>query len=126
MMSIEALPAEGPGDPPRRFGSRVRAWLAASAALVLLYALFGFFVVPRIIRSQIQSRSLADLHREARIDDVRFNPFTLTATIGGLRVLDRDQADLVRLEKLMVNFEVSGVFRRAWRFSEIRKAQDED
>jgi hypothetical protein len=99
---------------------RLRLAIAGAVVLVLLYAIVGFFIVPRLIRSQIVSQTRGRLHREARVDDVRFNPFTLTTTIAGLRIVDRDDADLLRLERLRVNFELSGIFRRAWRFSEIR------
>jgi len=118
-MSTDQISHEAGHATSRRLGARTRIWLAGAAVLVLVYALVGFFIVPRFIRNQILSRSGELLHREARVDDVRFNPFTLTATVAGLRVLDRDAVELLRLERLGVNFEVSGIFRRAWRFKEI-------
>jgi hypothetical protein len=93
--------------------------MGAFAVLFLVYTLVGFFVVPRIIRSQIVDSARESLHREASVGDVRFNPFTLAATVTGLRLVDRDGADLVTVDRVHVNADTFGVFRWALRFSEI-------
>ena len=109
--------------PRRRVIARLRSpwiWAGVPLGALLLYALVGFFVVPKIISSQIREQSKSQLHRDASTSDVRFNPFTLATTIRRLRVLDRDGADLLSLDLLRIDLQVSGVFRRAWRFREIR------
>jgi len=98
---------------------RLRRWAAIAAAAVALYALFGFFAVPPIARSQIVKQARALLHREATVRRVRFNPFTFAAVLEGLDLRDRDGAELFKLERLTVNFQLSSLFRRAWTFREI-------
>jgi hypothetical protein len=98
---------------------RRRRWIAGAAAALLAYSLFGFFVVPRLVASQIRSQARAALSRDASVRRVRFNPFTLAATIDGLRLADRDGADLLTIERLDVNLQLSGIFRRALRFREV-------
>jgi hypothetical protein len=102
-----------------RTSIRWRVWASWAAAAVGLYALIGFFVVPRIAHSQIEKLSRALLHREATVAAVRFNPFTLAAVVEGLDLRDRDGADLLRFDRLSFDFQVSGIFKRAFRFREI-------
>lgn len=103
----------------RRLALRWRVWAAWAVAVVGLYAIVGFFVVPKIARWQIEKQSRALLHRNATVTAVRFNPFTLAAVVEGLDLKDRDGADLFHLDRLSVNFQIVGVFRRAFRFREI-------
>src|SRR5215204_64914 len=117
-MSTEATAQE-----QRSTSRRTRRWrmaVAVCAALLLIYTLLGFFVVPRVIRSQIVGGAREQLHREAQVGDVRFNPFTLAATVTGLRLRDRDGADLITVDRIHANADTFGIFRWALRFSEIR------
>src|SRR5262245_24627119 len=88
-------------------------------AAILLYALFGFFVVPRIIRSQISNQANTRLHRSVRMEDVRFNPFTLVTRITGFELSDLDGTPLFSFASFRANLQISGLFRRALRFKEI-------
>jgi hypothetical protein len=87
-----------------------------AAAVLAVYAIIGFLVVPPIARSQIVKLASAKLHRQAAIRYVHFNPFTLTAVIGGFDLRDRDGTDLLKFDRLTVDLQLSGVFRRAWKF----------
>ncbi len=96
-----------------------RAWVAIAAGLVALYAVVGLFVVPPIAKSQIVKLARSKLHREATIGRVRFNPFTLSATIESFALKDRDGSSLLEVDRFAANLQVTGFFRRAWRFGEI-------
>src|SRR5262245_16714187 len=89
--------------------ARWRRYAVTAGVAFLLYTLFGFFIVPRIIRSQIISRSQEQLHRVARVDDVRFNPFTLTTTVTGFHLADRDGVELIGFDRLLVNAQLRGL-----------------
>ncbi len=106
-------------SPRRRSWSRWRASAGWAVAAVALYALVGFFIVPKIARTQIEKQARAMLHREATVTRVRFNPFTLVAVVEGLDLKDRDGAELFHLDRLTADFQLSGIFRRAFRFREI-------
>ena len=96
-----------------------RLWVLIAVALVALYAAVGFFVVPPVARSQIVRLARSKLHREATVARVTFNPFTLAGAVEGLDLKDRDGAPLFKVERIAANLQVSGIFRRAWRFKEI-------
>ena len=87
--------------------------LAAIAALVVgLYAIIGFFVVPRAVHSQIQGFARTNYQREPTIGKVRFNPFTLTLEIHGFSFPDEDAKPLFGFERLVVNSSLSSMWRR--------------
>src|SRR5213594_3428666 len=102
--------------------STSRSWrrrVAWAAAVVALYAIVGFSLVPIVARGRIEKLLSETLHRQATVARVRFNPFTLTCRLEGFDLRDRDGAPLLRFERFSVNLQISGIFRRAWRFREI-------
>ncbi len=69
------------GRPGSGLLARVRAHrvlLAVLALLVVLYGVAGFVVVPRVLRAQATAYVTQTLHRQLRIADIEFNPFTFT------------------------------------------------
>ncbi len=87
--------------------------LAAIAALVIgLYAIIGFFVVPRAVKSQIHEFARENYQREATVGKVRFNPFTLALEIEGFSFPDEDAQPLFGFERLVVNSSLSSIWRR--------------
>lgn len=93
--------------------------ILVAAALVSLYAVVGFFVVPAIARAQIVRLARTTLHRKAAVARVTFNPFTLAGSIEGFDLEDRDGAPLFKVDRVAMNLQISGLLRRAWRFREI-------
>jgi len=92
---------------------RTRWILLGVSALVLAgYAAAGFFVVPRVARSQIESFVAETLHRRISIGDIRFNPFTLEANIAELKLTEADGAPLLAFGHLRVNAEIASLWRR--------------
>ena len=60
--------------------------------LFLLYTVFGFFILPRIIQTQAREFAANKLHRTLSIDKVEINPFTLLATIRGFKLMEEKDA----------------------------------
>lgn len=112
-------PDAGRAVPPRRTRRTILRFTAALAALVAVYALAGFFVVPRIARWAIVTRGGEALARPVALGSVAFNPFTLRAEMRALEVRDRDGQPLASLERLRLRLGPSGIFRRAWRLTEV-------
>jgi hypothetical protein len=65
--------------------------------------MFGFLILPLIVRRQLEKRLTAALHRETTIARVRTNPYALSVTIDGLLVKDRDGTPFVSWDRLHVN-----------------------
>jgi len=88
-------------------------------ALVLLYAIVGFLVLPPIIRSVAVKQISRQLDRDVSIASVKINPFVLSATVDGLLIKDKDGEPFVSWDEVYVNFQLSSFFGKAWVFKEI-------
>ena len=100
-------------------GRRRTVALRGGAALTA-YALAGFLVVPWIIRGQVVRRAAEQLHREATVAKLRFNPFTLETRVIGFDLRDRDGTPLAAFDTLVVNLELASVLHRALVLKEFR------
>lgn len=99
--------------------SRLRKWLLWSAGLILFYTLFGFFILPLIIRAVAVKQLGKELHREATIEKVKLNPYALSLTIRGLKIIDRDRETLFAWDEFYVNLQLASFFGHPWVFDEI-------
>jgi len=86
--------------------------LGVSALLIGAYAAAGFFVVPRVARSQIEAFVTETLHRRIALGEIRFNPFTFEANIADLKLAEADGAPLVAFRHLKVNAELASLWHR--------------
>jgi hypothetical protein len=98
---------------------RLVSWRSAIVAAVVLYTLIGFFVVPWIVKSQIEKQSLEILKRQATVEKVRCNPFALSLTIEGFSIPDRPGSVLLAWDRLYANAELSSLFRWAATLKEL-------
>jgi len=90
---------------------------------LLLYAVIGFFVVPSIIKWQLQKQLPTYTHRQVVVKQVKVNPFALSLTVRGLALTETNGAPFVGFDELYVNFQLSSLFRWAWTFSDIKVAR---
>ena len=102
----------------RRLIKTKRFW--TFIGLVVVYTVFGFFVAPKIIHSQIVGGIDENLGRTATVETVRFNPYVLSLTIRGFELKDADGEVFVAFDELYVNFQTSSLFRWAYTFKELR------
>jgi hypothetical protein len=94
-------------------------WIAALAAIVGLYALAGFYGVPRLVHGRVTELFQRDYGRTATLGEVRFNPFTFEFEARDLSVPDADGTRMLGFDRFYVNLESSSLWHRAWTFSEI-------
>jgi len=94
---------------------RLRLTAITVAAAVALYALAGFVIAPPLLRSWIETRGSAFLGRTLRLERLRLNPFTLSATADGLDLRDADGTPLLRWDRLFVDLQAASLLRREWR-----------
>src|SRR5262245_38103743 len=88
-----------------------RIGLIAFVLLFILYTVFGFWLVPRLVRSNLLEQASAQYGREARIGDIRFNPYTLVLEARDFSFPDADGAQLLGFERLMLDFDISSVWK---------------
>jgi uncharacterized protein involved in outer membrane biogenesis len=92
------------------------------AGLLLLYTLAGFFLVPRLARSQLESFVTETLHQRIAIGELRFNPFTFEASANSLRLTEPSGRDLVGFRHLYVDAELASLWQRAIVMKEVELA----
>lgn len=66
----------------------IRNTVGGLLGVILLYAIFGFYALPRIIQSEAPKVVAEKLHRNLSIDKVEINPFTLLATLRGVKLME--------------------------------------
>src|SRR5437762_2988411 len=104
--------------PPLQLLRKKRVWLPL--AVYAAYALFGFLILPGILRGQIIRGVRQNLKREVRLDRVRFNPIILSLTLQGFELRDPDGTPFVAFDRLYADFQVSSLARWAFTFRELR------
>jgi hypothetical protein len=96
----------------RSRGLRITA-LVLVIFLVLL-GLFGFFIAPGIIKSQLEKQLSAQLDRPVSIGAIHVNPYTLRVAVDKLHIGERDGASsFIDIDNLVVNASWSSVFHLA-------------
>lgn len=97
-------------------------WLLFPILLLLatgLYALFGFWLVPKIIRSQAIDYADTELKKPLSLGEIRFNPFKFQLDISDARIDDQGKP-LLALKHLFVDFQLSSVWKGAYVFNSIK------
>lgn len=103
---------------------RGHVWLLGIlAALLVLYTLAGFFLVPALARHVIDRYVEADLGRRVTIGSVRCNPFTLTAQIDNIALSEADGSPLASWRLLRVSVSPSTLWHWAWTLGTVRLEQ---
>jgi len=72
-----------------------------------------------LLRSEAGSFVSKHYHRTLTLGDIRFNPFTLELGVNGFSLPDADGEPLASFYSLLVNFELSSLWRRGASFKEI-------
>ncbi|MGB9991274.1 DUF748 domain-containing protein [Massilia sp. SM-13] len=91
------------------------------AGLALAYTGFGFLAVPAIMKSQATQFAAEKLHRQLTIEKAEFNPFTLSATLQGVKMMEPDGATVFAgFERLGIDIAWQSLFRMAPVVQEVR------
>ena len=75
-------------------------WLIS---LFILYSGLGFFVVPRVIESQLTQNMESQLNSQTEFEKVRFNPFRFSTHIYKLKLTDEDSQTWFTTDELYAN-----------------------
>src|ERR1035437_904259 len=94
--------------------------------LFLSYTLLGFLILPPIIRAVAVKQLSAQLNREVSIQQVKLNPYVLSATVRGLFIKDKDGQPFVSWDEVYVNLQLASFFGHPWIFKEVRATRSEE
>jgi Domain of Unknown Function (DUF748) len=109
---------DSPGTPIDYF-HKYRRYVWTLVALAI-YAALGFFLAPWLLEKKVVYSIRESYGAELRLEKVEINPFVLSLRLSGIELDDPVGAPVARVEKLLVNFQLSSLFRWAWTFDEIR------
>lgn len=88
-----------------------RVWIPL--AVIFAFELFGFLILPVILRGQIVDGIRKNLKREAKLVKVRVNPVFLSLTLEGFELDDPDGTPFVAFDLLFMDFQFSSLPRWA-------------
>ena len=99
-----------------------RRWslLAALGFVFTTYTLAGFFLVPWLAKSYIESYVREDLGRQVTIGELTFNPFTFATDVRSFSLNEADGSPIASFDLLRIDFSLSSIFNGAWTFAEVR------
>ena len=96
--------------PPR---GRRRGLIAG--VLVVLFTIVGFFVLPPIVKAQLEKRLSAELGRTVTVEKVRVNPYTLALTLENFDIRLKDgTGSFLSWKRLYVNFDALASLTGTW------------
>ncbi len=90
-------------------------------SIVAAIGILGALVAPPLVRQKLSSELSKSLHREVSIQQIRINPYAMSAWIRGFLMKERQgSATAISFDELYVNLELSSLFRRGVVLREIR------
>ena len=97
---------------------KIAIWFVS--IFVAIGVLLGL-VAPPLIRGKIASALSDKLHRQVSIEQIKFNPYAMTATIRGFLMKEQQsQSAAVSFDELFVNLEMESLFRLGPVIKELR------
>jgi uncharacterized protein involved in outer membrane biogenesis len=96
---------------------KIAIWVIAILALIGISA----FAAPPLLKTKIAAELSKTLHREVSIEQIWFNPFTMSLTVRGFVVKERQGSETaVSFDELYANLELQSLFRLGPVFKEVR------
>jgi uncharacterized protein involved in outer membrane biogenesis len=94
--------------------SRWQRWAVMICGAFLFYTLIGFFLLPAVLRGQLEKRLTQTLHRPTSVREVKINPYTLQAAVNGFAVREPSGAEpFVAFDSLRINVQAVSLVKRA-------------
>ena len=92
---------------------------AIVAALVGLYALAGFVLAPKLVRSALLKDIPETIAVTPAVGDIRINPFLFQVTVEKFSLTAPGGEKLLGFDRLFIDFELSSIWHRAYSFAAI-------
>ncbi len=95
---------------------KVALWVSG---ILIFYAVFGFLILPPIVRVVAVKQLSKQLGREVSIEKVKINPFAFSASVRGFLIKDKDGQPFVSWDEVYVNLQFSSFFGHGWVIKDI-------
>jgi Uncharacterized protein involved in outer membrane biogenesis len=93
---------------------RIKKIIRWFGGFLVLFTLFGFFILPPVLKSVLVKKLSENLHRQVTIQKIKINPYALTLDIKDFLVKERGSAEnFVSLEEIFVNLSSLSLAKRA-------------
>ena len=90
------------------------------AVVVGLYALAGFVIAPKLLRSKLLEEIPKTLNVTPTVGDIHINPFLFKLDLKNFALATPDGRKLLGFDRLFVDFDLSSLWHRAYTFNRIR------
>jgi uncharacterized protein involved in outer membrane biogenesis len=94
-----------------------RLLLKTVIALLLLnvvFSIFGFLLLPHIVRWALVAQISKNLNRKVVIGAVEVNPYTLKLSLSGLAIRDKNAEDpFISLDRLYLDLDAGSIYKRS-------------
>jgi uncharacterized protein DUF748 len=84
-----------------------------------LYALAGFVVAPKILRSELLTEIPKTVDVVPTVGDIHLNPFLFQLDVRNFALAGHDGTRLLKFDRLFVDFDLSSLWHRAYTFGQI-------
>ena len=100
---------------------RTRKIVIWAISLVVGFGVLLGLAAPPLLRGKLASELAKKFHREVSIEQIRINPYTMTATVRGFLMKERQStATAVSFDEIYLNLELESLFRLGPVLKEIR------
>jgi len=89
------------------------------AVLVGLYAIAGFVVAPRLVRSALLKDIPEAIGATPTVGEIHINPFLFQVTVTDFSLVGTGGEKLIGFHRLFVDFDLSSIWHRAYSFGAI-------
>ena len=90
---------------------------------LLVYGLFGFIVLPFILKPQVIEIVQNETNAKISVDSISFNPFLFKLKLSGVELSSLDDKPLVSFNSLLIDVELYSLLRSAIHINEITLSQ---
>ncbi|HEX4636011.1 MAG TPA: DUF748 domain-containing protein, partial [Rhizomicrobium sp.] len=102
----------------RLLPSRWMIWSAGVALLFAAYLLAGFYLAPRLIRSQANDWVKTNLNKSLAIGEIKVNPLSFKVDVSDIAIPAATNP-MVAVGHLRIGFSPLSLFQDAWRLTEL-------
>ncbi len=108
-------------DKEQRMAKWYLLFLLGIMLAFILYAVAGFWILPPIAKSLLETNLSAQLHRTVSIERIKINPFELTFSIKGFSIRELNSTDnFVAFDELYAVLQGGSIVERALILKEVR------